>query len=227
MTKRILPLLLTGLKMEEYQYSITKDEINDYELGYFEGEVSVIEDEMSANDVIKYLSKKKLLGFDTESKPSFRKGEHHPISLIQLATEDEAFLFRLNKLEEKPDFSPVFSNDTINKIGLGIKDEIIELEKVLSLKCRKFIDLEKIANFHKFHQRGVRALAAFFLNIRVSKSAQKSNWERNELTIQQQKYAATDAWVCMMIYQKMKEKGFLPIDNDEEMFVVIDRKENE
>lgn len=213
--------------MEEYQYSISKDEINDCELGHFEGEVSIVENPEDALEAIAILSREKALGFDTESKPSFRKGEHHPISLIQLSTEGRAFLFRINKMSEKPDFSPVFSNPGILKIGLGIKDEIVELEKLLSLECHSFIDLEKIANYHKFHQRGVRALAAFFLDVRISKSAQKSNWERSELTEQQQRYAATDAWVCLMIYKKMEEKKFLPLDKEEDVFVIIDRGEKE
>jgi ribonuclease D len=211
--------------MEEYQYTISKDEINDYELGSFDGDVVIVEDIQTAESVIKKLSFCTVLGFDTESKPSFRKGEHHPISLIQLSTENKAYLFRINKMEEKPDFSSIFSNTEIVKVGLGIKDELIELEKALQTECNYFIDLEKVANYHKFHQRGVRALAAFFLKIRISKSAQKSNWERNELTEQQQKYAATDAWVCLMIYNSMTEKNFLPLENEEDMYILIKRKE--
>ncbi len=227
MTRSQLPYYAMDGQMEEYQYTISKDEINECELGCFEGSVVVIEDTDSAQSAIQYLCTRKTIGFDTESKPSFRKGEHHPISLIQLATLDTAFLFRLNKMQTIPDFSPVFSNKEIIKVGLGIKDELVELEKKLSLTCEGFADLEKVAHYHKFHQRGVRALSAFFLNIRISKSAQKSNWERSDLTQQQMRYAATDAWVCLLIYNSMTDQGFLPLENEEDVFVVINRKDDE
>lgn len=212
--------------MEEYKYSITKEEINECELAGFEGEIRLVESEDAAQEAIEYLQHSPLIGFDTESKPSFKKGEHHPIALIQLSNLEVAFLFRINKLKEMPDFSKLFSNEQITKIGLGLRDELTELETKIGCECRQFVDLERIAHYHKFHQRGVRALAAFFLKIRVSKSAQKSNWERTELTDSQLKYAATDAWVCLSIFNAMQEQGFLPLPEEEEMFVSLAKEKN-
>ncbi|MDA3899852.1 MAG: 3'-5' exonuclease domain-containing protein 2 [Spirochaetes bacterium] len=212
--------------MEEFQYSISKDEINECDLGCFEGGIQLISDKDEAQVVINNLAQNtSILGFDTESKPSFRKGEFHSIALVQLATEENAYLFRINRMKIKPDFSPLFCNESILKIGLGLKDELYEIKKILGVVSKGFVDLEKIASVHKFHQRGVRALAAFFLQLRISKSAQKSNWERADLTDQQQKYAATDAWVCLEIYKSMLKKGFLPLENQNDMFVEVKVKQ--
>lgn len=211
--------------MEEYKYTITKEEINACELGCFEGPVELVQTEQEFIEAVKALSIEPVIGFDTESRPSFRKGEHHPIALIQLSSPSKAYLFRVNKFENLPDLSPLFSDKSIIKVGLGIKDEITALEKRTGTKCISFVDLEKIARLLGFHQRGVRALSAFFLNLRISKAAQKSNWERADLTDQQIRYAATDAWICLKIYQSMFAKEFLPLENFGDMFVVAEIKE--
>ena len=104
----------------------------------------------------------------------------------------------------------LLSDEKIIKIGLGLQQESNELRQK-GIKCAGFVDLEKIAAHHKFKQRGIRALSAFFLSIRISKSAQKSNWSREDLSPAQIKYAGTDAWVCLRIYQEMLKKGFLPL----------------
>ncbi len=211
--------------MEEYKYTITKDDINECALGCFQGPVTLVQTEEEALEAVRELVNEPVIGFDTESRPSFRKGEHHPIALIQLSTAERAYLFRINKFENFPDLSALFSDKTIIKVGLGIKDEITALEKRTGTKCLSFVDLEKVARILGFHQRGVRALAAFFLKLRISKAAQKSNWERADLTEQQIRYAATDAWICQEIYRSMFAKGFLPLENFDDMFVVAQTKE--
>jgi len=140
------------------------------------------------------------IGFDSESRPSFNKGEHYPISLIQLATETEAFLVRINKLNYPPELTRILSNPSITKIGLGLKGELRDIEKYSSSKCVSFVDLE---------QRGVRALAGFFFKGRISKKAQKSNWEKFNLSESQILYAATDAWVVLKIYREMMKRKFI------------------
>ncbi|MBN1500982.1 MAG: 3'-5' exonuclease domain-containing protein 2 [Spirochaetes bacterium] len=201
--------------MEDFKYFITKEDINEKELGKFEGCVEIINDAENARKAVDYLKNFSAVGFDTESRPSFRKGEHHPVSLIQISTEDRAFLFRCNQLENCSILNEIIGSDEIIKIGLGLLRDISELLSDFGFQCRNFIDLEKIAQNKKFQQRGVRALAAYFLNIRISKGAQKTNWERAELTEQQINYAATDAWVCLMIYKKMLEDDFItePIED--------------
>ncbi len=211
--------------MEDFKYFITKEDINEKELGKFEGRVEIITDSAGIRKAVDYLKNFTILGFDTESRPSFRKGEHHPVSLIQISTEDTAFLFRTNLIDDCSMLDEILNNDDIIKVGLGLLRDLAELFTDLGLKCKKFIDLEKIAQMKKFQQRGVRALAAYFLNIRISKGAQKTNWERAELTEQQIDYAATDAWVCLMIYKKMLEDDFLD-DYTEDFFNTKKEKTN-
>lgn len=199
--------------MEEFKYSIDKDEINDKPLGKFEGRIDIVDSKEKLFEAINILEKHSHIGFDTESRPSFRKGEHHPVALIQLAVDDYSCLVRINQLEDITPLKKIISNDNIAKIGLGLSRELTELLEETGLKCRHFIDLERIAAENKFKQRGVRALAAFFLNIRISKGAQKSNWERADLTEAQKTYAATDAWVCLQIYNKMVKQNFVNKDD--------------
>ena len=160
--------------------------------------------------VLEELQSCPLLGFDTESRPSFKKGEHYPISLVQIANETDAYLFLLRRTGIPSAMRKLLSDENVIKIGLGLQQEIGELRQK-GIKCAGFVDLEKVAAHHKFKQRGIRALSAFFLKIRISKSAQKSNWSREDLTPAQIKYAGTDAWVSLRIYQEMMTQGFLPI----------------
>ncbi len=197
--------------MEDFTYFISKGDINEFPIKAFEGPVEIIDTLEQAKTVLKNLKKQTILGFDTESRPSFRKGEHHPISLIQFATGKEAFLFRINEIGIPDELKNILSNPDICKIGLGILQEKTEMDNNFKINCEGFIDLEKIAKQLKFKQRGVRALSAFFLKLRISKSAQKSNWERKILTDQQIRYAATDAWVCLKIFNEMKKQKFISI----------------
>jgi len=196
--------------MEEFRYEVTQEEINALAIGAFEGRIHLLKDRDSAAAAAESLLKEKIIGFDTESRPSFKKGEHYPISLMQISTADDAYLFVLKKTGTPAPVRKLLSDDKILKIGLGLKQEVGEM-KEHGIKCAGFVDLERIAAHHKFKQRGIRALSAYFLKMRISKSAQKSNWARDDLSPAQIKYAATDAWTCLRIYQEMERQGFLPL----------------
>jgi ribonuclease D len=194
--------------MEEFSYIITQEEINSFPLGVFSGNIHLITDADEAEKCAKELLGQTLIGFDTESRPSFKKGEHFPISLIQLATDTDAYLFRLKRTGLTPSMRKLFSDEAVTKIGVGLQQDLTEMRNK-KIECAGFADLEKIAASHKFKQRGIRALAAHFMGIRISKSSQKSNWSRDSLTPAQIRYAATDAWVSLMIYLEMDKRGFL------------------
>lgn len=202
--------------MEEFIYNISKEEINQLPINSFNGKTYVISTKEEAEEALKELEGCDTLGFDTESRPSFRKGEHHPICLVQLATDQKAFLFRICKVGAPAGLKSILEDNKTIKIGLGIHKELTEINDNLSVNCNGFVDLELIAKKHKFRKRGVRALAAFFLKFRISKSAQKTNWERQELTSQQIRYAATDAWVCLEIYKEMKNQNFISNQSEDQ-----------
>ena len=193
---------------EEFLYEIDKEAINEYPLLSFTGKIRLIETYHDLHHLEKIKSGM-IIGFDSESRPSFNKGEHYPISLIQLATETEAFLIRINKINYPPELTHILANPSITKIGLGLKGELRDIEKYSSSKCVSFIDLETIARKLRFKQRGVRALAGFFFKGRISKKAQKSNWEKFNLSESQILYAATDAWVVLKIYREMIKRKFI------------------
>jgi ribonuclease D len=203
--------------MEEFKYIITQEEINLLPLGVFNGTIHLFKNQDEAEEYISKLEPLTIIGFDTESRPSFKKGQHFPISLIQIATETDAYLFRIRKTGIPQSLKKILADEKIAKIGVGLQQDLSEM-RAKRIECANFIDLEKIAGIHKFKQRGIRALAAFFLGMRISKSAQKSNWARDTLSPAQIRYAATDAWSSLMIYLEMKKKGFLnmPVQNDSE-----------
>ena len=199
--------------MEEFRYEVTQDEINALPIGVFEGRIHLLKDRDSAAAAAELLLKETIIGFDTESRPSFKKGEHYPIALMQISTGDDAYLFVVKKNGTPAPLRKLLNDENIIKVGLGLKQEVGEM-KDRGVKCQGFVDLERIAAHHKFKQRGIRALSAFFLKMRISKSAQKSNWSRDDLTPAQIKYAATDAWTCLRIYQEMEKQGFLPLPRE-------------
>ena len=189
---------------EEYRYDITKEDIQKHPLRSYQGNIIVIDKEENIKSAVKAIRKYKCIGFDTESRPSFHKGEKHPVSLVQIATDKAVYLFRINLTGLTHELSSLIQDESITKIGLGLLNDMRELLGERR-EYRGFLDLETIAEKNGFKKRGVRALAAHFLGIRISKSSQVSNWERKELTEKQIRYAATDAWVCLRIYDAMRK----------------------
>ena len=201
-------------EMEEFKYEVTQEEINALPIGAYEGLIHVIRTREEAVTAAEKLQNCTLLGFDTESRPSFKKGEHYPISLMQISSDEETYLFILKRSGIPAPLRKVLADEKILKIGLGLQQELNEM-KQRGVQCAGFVDLEKIAARHKFKQRGIRALSAYFLKLRISKSAQKSNWARDTLTPAQIKYAATDSWASLKIYQAMDAQGFLKMPEKE------------
>ena len=189
---------------------INKETINDLPLGQFEGEIVLINTLDQVKEVADELLKHKLIGFDTETRPSFRKGTQYYVSLLQLATEEMAFLIRLNEIGMPGLIQEILEDSSIVKIGAAVLDDLRGLRKVsLGFEPQSFFDLNEELKKVGFENVGVRNLAAMVLNIRISKSEQVSNWEASELTEKQKLYAATDAWVCLEIYKKLQYQGYL------------------
>ncbi|AWW32316.1 3'-5' exonuclease domain-containing protein 2 [Echinicola strongylocentroti] len=191
-------------------YKISKDEVNELPLGHFEGDIVLIEDEKLVPEAVEELSKYSKIGFDTETRPSFRKGVHHEVSLLQLSTPEKAFLFRLNHVGFPSSVRRILEDPNRVKIGAAVRDDIKALKKLEpSFSQASFFDLNEELKKVGFHNVGVRNLSAMVLNIRISKSEQVSNWEAEELTPKQQLYAATDAWACLEIFNELYRKGYL------------------
>lgn len=185
--------------------SITKEEINDLPLYQFEGEIHLIETKKDALKAIKALKNEKVLGFDTETRPSFKKGERYKISLVQLATDTDAYLFRINKISFLKELAQILENPDTVKTGVAVRDDIKGLQKIFPFEDSNFIDLAQVAKSKKIQNFGLRALTAICLGKRLSKRAKISNWEQDKLTKDQIHYAACDAVVGLKIFDVLKK----------------------
>ena len=190
-----------------FQKYVSKDEIKNYSIEKFPGKIFVIEKEEDVAAAYLYLKNQKIIGFDTESKPTFKKGVPSKVSLIQFSTENQAFLFRINKIGFKEEIIHLISSKKIKKIGIAINDDIKALQQIKSFEVNNIIDLNQLALKLGFESIGAVKLSILILGFSISKSVRLSNWEKKSLTMSQIEYAATDAWICNMIYNKLLDEG--------------------
>lgn len=190
---------------------ITKDEILQLPELKFEGKVHLISREEDVKEAVHFLLGEQVVGFDTETKPAFRKGQYFPTALIQFATQREAFLFRINLTGPNTHLYRLMEDPAVAKIGVALRDDLVDLNKIRRLKPAGFFDLNEMVKALEFENIGARNLTAMVLGRRINKAQQTSNWENEELTKAQISYAATDAWVCREIYKVLNDKGYLPI----------------
>lgn len=155
------------------------------------------------------LRHERVIGFDTETRPTFRKGQSHPPALVQIATSRAVYLFQLAQLDFAGILKPILTDDRITKAGIALSRDLIELKQAFPFEPAGFVDLGEIAKKHGFAQTGVRNLAGLVLGGRITKGAQTSNWANPKLTGAQLRYAATDAWVCRELYLKFASLGLL------------------
>jgi ribonuclease D len=188
-----------------FDSNITLDAIAQLPLGYFKGHIWVIDNLASLRGCLNLLHEHPILGFDTETKPVFKKGHSNKVALIQLSNNDTCFIFRLNKIGFCDELVEILSNTTTLKIGLSVKDDFRELEKLRHFQPMGFIELQNYVERFGILDKSLKKLAAIIMGIRISKSQQTSNWESETLTDSQLTYAATDAWVCLEIYKRLKE----------------------
>ncbi len=169
----------------------------------FKGRIIEVMDRSSADRIALELMNYELLGFDTESRPSFRKGVTYPVALIQLASEDTAWLFRLRFCGFSENLLKLLSSTHVKKLGIGLRDDISRLKDIRDFQPGGFIELCDLAADKGIIQVGARPLTARYLHHRLIKSSQRSNWAAPTLTGKQKAYAATDAWVCLKLYPKL------------------------
>lgn len=184
--------------------SISHEEINALPLKFFTGKIVLITEEKKLARVFDEIKEHEVIGFDTETRPSFRKGESHKVSLLQLALPHKVFLVRLNHTGVSTPVIHFMENDNILKAGVGIRDDIKALHKLSRFQPKGFVELSSLAKDSGLQVESVKKLTALLLGFRISKGAQTSNWESPQLTERQLTYAATDAWVCLKIYEELR-----------------------
>jgi len=186
-----------------YKENITVEELAEHELSWFKGEIVLVDNLKTFYEIFPKLLRTDLLGFDTETRPTFRKGRKNAVSLIQLSTEDLACLFRINKIGIPDELADLLSDPSIIKTGVAVHDDIKFLKSVRKFNPEGFIDLQTLVKDFGIQSSGLKKLTAIVLGFRISKRQQVTDWEAEQLTEAQQIYAATDAWVCYQIYKKL------------------------
>jgi ribonuclease D len=189
--------------INNYRENITAEELVECDLSWFKGEIVLVDNLKTYNKVFPRLLGSDLLGFDTETKPTFKKGRKNSVSLIQLSTGDLACLFRINKIGFPDELIKLLSDPSVIKAGVAVHDDIRFLKNVKKFSPEGFVDLQSFVKDFGIQSSGLKKLAAIVLGFRISKRQQVTDWESEQLTEAQQIYAATDAWVCHQIYEKL------------------------
>ena len=190
-----------------FKTKITKEEVNQMPVVAFDGKITLVDDVSKVSGAIEELRRSTVVGVDTETKPSFTRGMHHKVSLVQISTTEHCFLFRLNKIPFPQELADFLADENIKKIGLALRDDFNGLIRQRHFKPTNFVDLQSIVRNYGILELGLQKVFAIVFGRKISKAQRLTNWENAELTEQQQIYAATDAWASLLIYlQLMKEK---------------------
>ena len=192
------------MNISEYKKNISAEEIEKLPTFSYEGDVTVIDRVELVEDAVKHLSSCKWLGFDTETKPSFRKGVIHSVGLLQLASEENVYLFCLNKIGLPVSLGALLADEKILKIGVGIRDDLLGLRKLHHFVPVSFLDLQIFVKAFGIEESSFSKLMAILFEVKISKRQRTSNWEAPVLTSSQIRYAATDAWGALQIYKSLR-----------------------
>ncbi len=190
--------------MRLFQSEITKEEVAALELIQYEGPITVIETEDEFLEEIEAISSHSILGFDTETRPSFKKGNFYPTSLIQLSAPDHAWLVRVSRLGYPAGLRNLLSDHEVIKVGSGLSDDLRRMRSDFQFEPGGFLDLQHYVEAFHIWEKGLKKLSSIVLGHRISKSQQVSNWDAETLSEAQLRYAATDAWICLKIYNELR-----------------------
>lgn len=193
--------------MTDYQPTIDKKLISEMPKVVFPGRIIIIYTEDDARKAVAYLNRCSVVGVDTETRPSFKKGKVNSVALLQVATSDTCFLFRLNRIGI-PDFLEEFLQNDVLKIGLSLRDDFNMLRRANNKDPRvgNWIELQDYVSRFGIQEKSLQKIYAILFGEKISKSQRLSNWEADVLTEAQQQYAATDAWATLRIYQRLNDE---------------------
>lgn len=185
--------------------SIDKEEVKEMPKVVFPGQIHVVQTPQEAERAVDYLKKCSILGIDSETRPSFIKGQSHKVALLQISSEDHCFLFRLNLVGLTLPVIMLLENPGIIKVGLSLRDDFMMLHKRAPFEPRACIELQEYVRTFGIQDKSLQKIYAILFAEKISKNQRLSNWEAEALTQPQQQYAATDAWACLNIYNRLQE----------------------
>ncbi len=192
--------------MITYEHTIAKDVIAELPVEQFPGRIIVLTTEKEANKAVDYLLKFPVVGFDTETRPSFKKGQSYKVSLLQVSTDDTCFLFRLNHMGFPASIAEFFASTEVMKIGLSLRDDFNALRKRANIQPDNYIDLQSLVGNFGIEDVSLQKIYAILFQKKISKGQRLTNWEAEALTDSQKKYAALDAWACLQIYKELNNQ---------------------
>lgn len=211
--------------MKKVIYSkFDKARIHQLPRALFEGRIEVVLSESEAAKAVDYLLKQPIIGIDTETRPSFRKGVKYYVSLLQVSTRDICFLFRLKHTGMCPSIIRLLEDKTVPKIGLSLHDDLHQLHEVAQFEPGNFVELQHKVKAFGVVDLSLQKLFANFFGERISKGQRLTNWEADILSESQKRYAATDAWACVLLYEEMErllQTGDFEVIRDEETMEVL------
>lgn len=223
--RNFAPSLLNGMNPKTQTIAISKDTVAEMPVVEFPGGISaitVVDTVSAARTALRDLTRAKIVGFDTETRPSFTRGRYHKVALMQLSTEDRCYLFRLNKIGITQALREFLEDPEIIKIGLSVHDDFSVMRRLLNdLDPQGFIDLQEYVKYFHINDISLQKIYAIVFQKKISKNQRLTNWEAATLTEQQQIYAAIDAWACLRLYRALRSGEFKP----EESPFIVDRSE--
>ena len=184
-------------------HHIDKESLQSMPVAAFEGEVIVVDREEQVADAVAYLSSQPVLGVDTEARPSFQRGIHYPTALVQIATHERCYLFRLTHIGLPQALADIFANPAICKVGLAFKDDINGLRRRRNFTPANCVDVQSMVARYGILELGLQKIFAICFGRKISKAQQLTNWENSHLTPEQARYASTDAWATLLIYEDL------------------------
>jgi ribonuclease D len=187
--------------------TISKEQVAELPLEIFDGKIIVVEHKSKVEKAVTDLMKYSKLGFDTETKPAFKRGQVHKVALMQLSTIDVCYLFRLNKIGYPDELDEIICNPNIKKIGLSLRDDFAAIRKRSEKKPQNFIDLQTFVDEYGIDDNSLQRIYAILFGKKISKNQRLSNWEASVLSEAQKNYAAMDAWACLRIYNHLISNG--------------------
>lgn len=198
------------MKENNFAHRISKELVQWMPLTMFEGETVFVNHLEQIPEAMAYLNTQTVVGVDTESRPAFQRGQHFPVALVQIATEERCYLFHLTSIGMPQELADFFANPGILKVGLAFRDDLIGLRRRRDFKPANCIDLQSIAYEYGILDLGLQKMFAIVFGKKISKKQQLTNWENAVLTPEQACYAATDAWTTLLIYKELRDTKKLP-----------------
>ena len=187
-----------------YQSEISKEEVAGLDLIQYEGPIHLIDSMEAFEREIDRIEREPVLGFDTETRPSFKKGKLYPTSLIQISSLEQSWIIRVSRIGYPRRLLNLLSHESPLKSGVGLQDDLRKLRADFQFDAQGFLDLQTYVQAFHIDEKGLKKISAIVLDKRISKSQQVSNWDADQLTEKQLRYAATDAWICLMIYSSLR-----------------------